>query len=171
MLLNTYPYPVAISKNRPFFFLPVPSLTMSVCDSHTKYILETLSTGKWEMKDGQRQVLTHFLTLSFLLSSSLSLLVSFLQAATWPMMNAQIMWTINFEYVSPHLCVHAREKGALVCQFWPACMCDHAYTWCIYTLFVSLSHQYAAEVKAGCNDPAMTGQLAVAYLLVWMVSH
>lgn len=43
--------------------------------------------------------------------------------------------------------------------------CDHTYTWCIYTLFVSLSHQYAAEVKAGCDDPAIAGQLAVAACL------
>lgn len=70
---------------------------------------------------------------------------------------------------------HAGEQGVCVCTYvcvWPLtglrAACDHAYTECIYTLFVSLSHQYAAEVRAGCDGRAMPAQLSAAYLLVWL---
>lgn len=83
------------------------------------------------------------------------------------MMKMQLIYAINFDSVASAKRVRTWTRSTL----WPAHTCDRAYTWCIYAVFVSLSHQYAAEVKAGCNDPAMTGQLAVAYLLVWMVTH
>lgn len=76
---------------------------------------------------------------------------------------------------SSSVCLHGPVDVVTTCtrvrDFGRRATCDHAYTWCIYTLFVSLSHQYAAEVRAGCCDPATAGQLADACLLVWMVTH
>lgn len=114
------------------------------------------------MKDAQRHAVPHLLTQSLLLLS-LSLFFFFCslscclpcRAVIWQMLKTQVP---NFDCFFP--------SSTCAC-FGQHAMCDHAYTWCIYTLFVSLSRQYAAEVKAGCDDPAMVVQLADACLLVW----
>lgn len=128
------------------------------------------------MKDGQRQVvpcsLTPFLLLlSLFLFFTLSLLPSPTLSCDLTDVEYTNLLMLTVLLLICALCVPGnrnRVHSRVCVRFGRRAACDHAYTWCIYTLFVSLSHQYAAEVKAGCDDPAMTGQLAVACLLVWL---
>lgn len=56
------------------------------------------------------------------------------------------------------------------CILWPGC--DHAYTWCIYTLFVSPSAVHVLlRAKAVCHEPSIAGQLIVAHLHFWKAAH
>lgn len=178
LLQNTYPYQVAILKNRPLFFLPVPSLTMSVCDSHAQWATVHCWLGDERWTETSHTPLAYSLPPSLVSLSVLSSLSCCRPcwAVIWQMLKTLFfLFLLCFSSsVSARVCVHVHVNrlppAACEC-FGQHATCDHAYTWCIYTLFVSLSHQYAAEVKAGCDDPAMAGQLAVAYLLVWMITH
>lgn len=142
---------------------------MSVCVTHIQN--EPLSTVRWgdeRWTEASRTPLAYSLPPSFLSLVSLPVFHSLpCSLPCWAVNLTDVenkqtkkKKFVNINNVSPRLSVFAcaweQEGGSdRICAcFGRRAMCDRAYTWCIYTLFVSLSRRYAAEVKAGCDDPA-----------------
>lgn len=128
LLQNTYPYQVAILKNRPLFFLPVPSLTMSVCDSHAQWATVHCWLGDERWTETSHTPLAYSLPPSLVSLSVLSSLSCCRPcwAVIWQMLKTLFFFIFTvFLLICKRACVCAcaREQVAPGCMrvLWPAC--------------------------------------------------